>query len=593
MLPVLAGVAVVAAVLLFVSIGRGDLFNETDGQYASAGIRMSQGGDWLVPENNGVPCLEKPPFLVWLIAGSFAIFGENEFAARLPNALGIIAWVLATTLLAASLYRRREVAFYAGTILATCLGMFTLGRIIMPEPWFCTWIVLALLAGYATLFRAAQDWQMPAAFWGASALACFTNGWQGLLLPVGILIMTAVLRFIAARDESGTLIRRLWKLLFSPFGWSIFLIINVPWLLWVESKFPGYIRHVFVTESMGYLTGNGAQDTHHGNIGSMEFLILHSVWLFPWILVAAGGAARLAHTWHSILEPANALLLAWGTFGCGVLMAVGQRHDSSLMFVWPVFAIVTAHVFCEAGARSASAVLAGFGALACIAAATFRIWTAWLPDTISAFDARETAAAALVQMSGDVLRPLMPILWYVGAVWAVCGVCAWFFTRRTEYSSPTLAGAFWVFAAAGTSLAGAEAMTCIAPFFSYSEIGRWLRANALGDSEICLDRAIDAGNSLFFYSGRAALPNGCIRLIEAEDRREFATRAHGLGRDRYWTRDDLREAWEGERAVYFVIERNLVAHWSILLPNARVLFTSGTQAVMGNLVAPGRPVPAN
>ena len=43
--------------------------------------------DWLVPHVNGHVRLEKPPLAYWLTAISFRVFGFNEFAGRLPNAL--------------------------------------------------------------------------------------------------------------------------------------------------------------------------------------------------------------------------------------------------------------------------------------------------------------------------------------------------------------------------------------------------------------------------------------------------------------------------------------------------------------------------
>ncbi|HEY5792875.1 MAG TPA: glycosyltransferase family 39 protein, partial [Chthoniobacterales bacterium] len=98
--------------------GWGDLYNETDGQYAGAARVMAEGGSWLIPENNGVPRLVKPPPLVWLMAGSMKVFGVNEFAARLPGALAVTGWVAVTFLFAARL-GGPQMGFVAGVILLT------------------------------------------------------------------------------------------------------------------------------------------------------------------------------------------------------------------------------------------------------------------------------------------------------------------------------------------------------------------------------------------------------------------------------------------------------------------------------------------
>jgi 4-amino-4-deoxy-L-arabinose transferase-like glycosyltransferase len=82
-----------AAALTLGTSGWGDLYNETDGQYGGAAKVMLQTGSWLIPENDGIPRLVKPPLLYWALAASMKIFGVNEFAARVPNALAVTFWV--------------------------------------------------------------------------------------------------------------------------------------------------------------------------------------------------------------------------------------------------------------------------------------------------------------------------------------------------------------------------------------------------------------------------------------------------------------------------------------------------------------------
>ncbi len=79
--------------------GWGNLYNETDGQYGGAARVMAAGGSWLVPLNNDIPRLVKPPLLYWAMAGSMEVFGVNEFAARLPGALSWCAVAVLTFLL--------------------------------------------------------------------------------------------------------------------------------------------------------------------------------------------------------------------------------------------------------------------------------------------------------------------------------------------------------------------------------------------------------------------------------------------------------------------------------------------------------------
>ena len=87
-----------AASLHIATIGWGDLYSETDSQYAGA-TREIESHQCLLPTNDGVPRLQKPPLLYWLTILSYKIFGINAAAARLPIALAIVATVALTFLI--------------------------------------------------------------------------------------------------------------------------------------------------------------------------------------------------------------------------------------------------------------------------------------------------------------------------------------------------------------------------------------------------------------------------------------------------------------------------------------------------------------
>src|SRR5207253_725641 len=66
---------------------------QTAGQYAGAAREMVEAHRWLLPTNDGIPRLQKPPLLYWLIILSFKLFGVSAAAARLPGALATVASV--------------------------------------------------------------------------------------------------------------------------------------------------------------------------------------------------------------------------------------------------------------------------------------------------------------------------------------------------------------------------------------------------------------------------------------------------------------------------------------------------------------------
>ena len=73
-----------AGLLHVATIGSGDLYSQTEGQYAGAAREMVEAHHWLLPTNDGAPRLQKPPLLYWLIIISFKLFGVNaaHFCSR-------------------------------------------------------------------------------------------------------------------------------------------------------------------------------------------------------------------------------------------------------------------------------------------------------------------------------------------------------------------------------------------------------------------------------------------------------------------------------------------------------------------------------
>ncbi len=66
------------------------LMDDVDAVQAQIARNMIVSGDWVTARVDGVPDFEKGPLTYWLIAESFRIFGETDWAARIPFVLGTI-----------------------------------------------------------------------------------------------------------------------------------------------------------------------------------------------------------------------------------------------------------------------------------------------------------------------------------------------------------------------------------------------------------------------------------------------------------------------------------------------------------------------
>ncbi len=77
-------------------LGARSLFVPDEVRYAEIPREMIATGDWVVPHLDGVRYFEKPVLGYWVHAGSLLLFGENNFAVRLPSALavGLSAWLI-------------------------------------------------------------------------------------------------------------------------------------------------------------------------------------------------------------------------------------------------------------------------------------------------------------------------------------------------------------------------------------------------------------------------------------------------------------------------------------------------------------------
>lgn len=81
--------------LFFPFLGNVHLFDWDEINFAEAAREMTVTGDYLTVRIDYEPFHEKPPLFIWFQVLSMKLFGVNEFAARLPNAvIGLITLLL-------------------------------------------------------------------------------------------------------------------------------------------------------------------------------------------------------------------------------------------------------------------------------------------------------------------------------------------------------------------------------------------------------------------------------------------------------------------------------------------------------------------
>jgi 4-amino-4-deoxy-L-arabinose transferase-like glycosyltransferase len=258
------------------------LLDDADTVHAEAAREMDVvDHDWVTLHiNNGFRYLEKAPLMYWCTAVSFKLFGVDEWSARLPIALGVLALLLLTYRLGRRVYGE-EGGFYSALALATGFGPFIFTRILIPDMGVALWLALGFDFFLTTLEQAdAGKGVSPWPCWGIAAtmaLNVLTKGLIGLVFPVGTIFVFLLL--------TGNL-RHLRRLrLFSSF--VVFLIIAAPWHLLAGFRNPaqeqakGFFWFYFVNEHfLRYLKKRYPAD--YDTVPLWLFWGLMLIWLMPW-----------------------------------------------------------------------------------------------------------------------------------------------------------------------------------------------------------------------------------------------------------------------------------------------------------------------
>src|SRR6202047_2097670 len=106
--------------------------DDVDAAHALVSQEMLQRNDFVVMYMDGVRYLIRPPMHFWMVAASYKLLGESEFATRLPLGLAVVGLVLLTFEFGRRFFGQRA-GLYGALAVATSVGMFIFTRSVIPE----------------------------------------------------------------------------------------------------------------------------------------------------------------------------------------------------------------------------------------------------------------------------------------------------------------------------------------------------------------------------------------------------------------------------------------------------------------------------
>jgi len=208
------------------------LFEPDEGRYAEIPREMLARGEWIVPYLQGEPYLDKPPLMYWLVMGSFWVFGEHDWSARLIPAMAIQGCILLTYLLGRRSLGERP-AFWGALALSLAPGFVSVGRLLVLDGLLAFCVTISIFTGFEAVRGEHFRW----GWWLMSAVACglgiLTKG------PIALLLLAPPLFAHQWLTKSSIVIG--WRRWFIYA--AVMMAVVFPWYLMMVLRVPSFARY--------------------------------------------------------------------------------------------------------------------------------------------------------------------------------------------------------------------------------------------------------------------------------------------------------------------------------------------------------------
>lgn len=506
--------------------GGAALLDDADASHALVSREMIERHDYVVMFLNGVRYLQKAPIHYWMVVATYKLFGQTEFAVRLPDALAMIGLTLMAFLFGRRFFGERA-GLYAALATCTSAGMYMFTRIMIPEAIYALeFTVIFYLFLRAWNHEINERW----AYWGIAALtgcAVLTRGLIGLLFPVG-----TIFAFITLTKGW-----RRWRELHLFSSFLIFAAIAVPWHVIAELRAPGGPTHhgflwsYFINEHVKRALGTRWPPDYDATPLPLWWGA-HIAWFFPWslFLPLAFKLFPSPKSWWkqmSVEAQARLLLFAWAAVVLGFFsLVVGSRMEYYSFGCWPACTILLGVGIARAEERGSkwlprlAAILAGLG----VVLAGVLTWAVWQASRIRASgdistllkthptDFYRLSMGHLFDLTPQAFADLKTPALMAAAVFFVAFVATWLLMR----SRRVLQGALVLGIGMGIFVFAANmAFQAFEPQMSSRTLARAILKYLKPEDRFAIYGEFDPESSVSFYTHRKAwIVNGRYNNLE-------------------------------------------------------------------------------
>jgi len=263
-------------VFLFFGIGEYSLKEPDEGRYAEIPREMIELNDYTVPHLNYVRYFEKPPLFYWAVAGSYKLFGINEWSFRFANAFSAFLCILALYIFVRRWLGERT-ALFSSIVLISSFGFFSMARIVTIDMFFTLWLFLSLLC-FTGYYRERKPLFIYF-FYVFLALATLSKG----IVSIILLIVTIIIFLLIEKKMSFIKEMRIIK------GMMIYGVIVLPWFIAISLRESEFLYFFVVDQHfLRFMTAK------HKRTGSLlYFLPVLAGGMFPWSMLIPRGIASL------------------------------------------------------------------------------------------------------------------------------------------------------------------------------------------------------------------------------------------------------------------------------------------------------------